>query len=123
MDHHGVIDEWTARRQRGEVVQARLRDDTGYTRQVFEEARTLSFISVPIMLSSGSWGFLGFDDCDAERAWTGLEVDVPTTAAALIAGALERAEADERLRLSEQRHALAARLWQARQTGLAGAHR
>jgi PAS domain S-box-containing protein len=109
MNDHGVIDEWTARRQRGEVVQATLRDVTGYNRQVFEETQTLSFISVPIMLRSGCWGFLGFDDCHAERAWTALEIDVLTTAAALIAGAIERAAADERLRISEQRYALAAR--------------
>jgi PAS domain-containing protein len=105
----GVIDDWTRRRQRGEVVQALQRDLTGYNRQVFEETSTLSFISVPIMLRSGCWGFLAFDDCHAERAWTALEIDVLKTAASLIAGAMERAQADERLRLSEERYALAAR--------------
>ena len=91
------------------MVQALQRDLTGYNRQVFEETSTLSFISVPIMLRSGCWGFLAFDDCHAERAWTALEIDVLKTAASLIAGAMERAQADERLRLSEERYALAAR--------------
>ncbi|HUL06045.1 MAG TPA: PAS domain S-box protein, partial [Candidatus Acidoferrum sp.] len=109
IDADGVIDDWTRRRQRGEVVQALQRDLTGYTRQVFEETATLSFISVPIMLRSGCWGFLAFDDCHVERSWTALEVDVLKTAASLIAGAMERAQADERLRLSEERYALAAR--------------
>ncbi len=109
VDADGVIDDWTQRRQRGEVVQALQRDLTGYNRQVFEETSTLSFISVPIVLRSGCWGFLAFDDCHAERAWTALEIDVLKTAAALIAGAMERAQADERLRLSEERYALAAR--------------
>src|SRR5262249_38004501 len=109
IDADGVIDDWTRRRQRGEVVQALQRDLTGYTRQVFEETATLSFISVPIMLRSGCWGFLAFDDCHVERSWTALEVDVLRTAASLIAGAMERAQADERLRLSEERYALAAR--------------
>jgi PAS domain S-box-containing protein len=109
VDDEGVIDEWTARRQRGEVVQARLCDLTGYNRQVFEDTQTLSFISVPIMLRGDCWGFLGFDDCHTERAWTTLEIDVLTMAAALIAGAIARTEADERLRISEQRYALAAR--------------
>ena len=109
IDADGVIDDWTRRRQRGEVVQALQRDLTGYTRQVFEETATLSFISVPIMLRSGCWGFLAFDDCHAERTWTALEIDVLKTAASLIAGAMERAQADERLRLSEERYALAAR--------------
>ncbi len=109
VDADGVVDDWTRRRQRGEVVQALQRDLTGYNRQVFEETSTLSFISVPIMLRSGCWGFLAFDDCHAERAWTALEIDVLKTAASLIAGAMERAQAEERLRLSEERYALAAR--------------
>jgi PAS domain S-box-containing protein len=105
----GELDEWTRRRQQGEVVQALLRDLAGYDRQVFLEHGTLSFISVPIMLRSGCWGFLGFDDCRVEREWSALEIDVLRTAGALIAGAVERAAVDERLRVSEERYALAAR--------------
>lgn len=99
----GTIDDWTLRRQRGEVVQAKLRELSGLNRQIFEETSTLSFISVPIMLRSGCWGFLALDDCHVERDWTALEIDVLRTAAALVAGALERARADEQLRLSETR--------------------
>ncbi len=109
VDEHGVVDDWTLRRQRGEVVQAKLRDLTGYNRQVFEDTSTLSFISVPIMLRGGCWGFLAFDDCHREREWTPVEIDVLRTAASLVGGAIERAKADERLRLSEERYALAAR--------------
>ncbi len=109
IDEQGRLDEWTERRQRGEVVQATLSELTGYNRQVFLEQGTLSFISVPIMLRDGCWGFLGFDDCKTERVWTSLEIDVLKTAAALIAGAIERARMDEQLRVSEQRYALAAR--------------
>ena len=108
-DSHGTVDEWTRRRQQGQVIQAMLRDLTGYNRQVFLEQGTLSFVSVPIMLSGGCWGFLGFDDCRVEREWSALEIDVLKTAAALIAAALERAASDERLRVSEERYALAAR--------------
>ena len=109
IDDQGRLDEWTERRQRGEVVQAILSELTGYSRQVFLEQGTLSFISVPIMLRAGCWGFLGFDDCKTERIWTTLEIDVLKTAAALIAGAIERARMDQQLRVSEQRYALAAR--------------
>ena len=73
-----------------EIVQATLKDVTGETRQTFLEAGTQSFISVPIMLRAGLWGFLGLDDCRAERVWNTLEIDVLKTAAALIAGAMER---------------------------------
>src|SRR5262245_22928399 len=109
VDEQGRLVEWTERRQRGEVVQATLSELTGYNRQVFLEQGTLSFISVPIMLRANCWGFLGFDDSKVERVWTTLEIDVLKTAAALVAGAVERARMDEQLRVSEQRYALAAR--------------
>src|SRR5262249_6999696 len=41
--------------------------------------------------------------------WSPLEIDILRTAAALIAGSIERARRDEQLRLSEERYAMAAR--------------
>lgn len=103
------LGEWAQKRERGEIVQAKLSETTGYTRQVFLEHGTLSFISVPIMVGRKWWGFLGFDDCKEERGWSAEEIHVLKTAAALIAGAVEREQADEKIRLSEERYALAAR--------------
>jgi len=109
IEPEGQLRDWAAARQRGEIVQATLRDVTGETRQTFLEHGTQAFISVPIMLRAGVWGFLGLDDCRNERQWSELEIDVLKTAAALIAGAIERAESDEALRRSRERYALAAR--------------
>jgi PAS domain S-box-containing protein len=105
----GQLQDWVLARQRGEIVQATLHDVTGETRQTFLEHGTQSFISVPIMLRTGVWGFLGLDDCREERVWHALEIDVLKTAAALIGGAIERAATDEALRNSRERYALAAR--------------
>lgn len=103
------LGEWAEKRERGEIVQAKFSQTTGYTRQVFREHGTLSFISVPILVGRQWWGFLGFDDCKEERGWSSEEIHVLKTAAALIAGAVEREQADEKIRLSEERYALAAR--------------
>lgn len=108
-ESEGQLSDWAAARQRGETVQATLRDVTGETRATFLEHGTQAFISVPIMLRAGVWGFLGLDDCRQERQWSDLEIDVLKTAAALIGGAIERARADEDLRRSRERYALAAR--------------
>jgi PAS domain S-box-containing protein len=105
----GQLHDWALARQRGEIVQAALHEVTGETRQTFLEHGTQSFISVPIMLRTGVWGFLGLDDCREERVWHALEIDVLKTAAALIGGAIERAATDEALRNSRERYALAAR--------------
>ncbi|MFO1089143.1 MAG: adenylate/guanylate cyclase domain-containing protein [Hyphomicrobiales bacterium] len=103
------LGDWASRRRRGEVVQALKRDLTGYLLQVFEEHGTLSFISVPIMVEGQWWGFMGLDDNHTERSWNAAEIDVLKTAAALIAASIERERASLRLRLSEERYALAAR--------------
>ncbi len=105
----GSLVDWAARRRRGEVIQATLAEVSGETRQTFLEHSTQAFVSVPILLRDGWWGWLGFDDCIAERRWNELEIDILRTAAAMIAAAVERRAADERLRLSEERYALAAR--------------
>jgi class 3 adenylate cyclase/PAS domain-containing protein len=102
-------DDWAIRRARGEIVKAKLSETTGYTRRIFIEHGTLSFISIPIMVGRQWWGFLGFDDCKVERDWSTEEIHVLKTVAALIAGAVESEEAHERIRLSEERYALAAR--------------
>lgn len=97
----GSLGDWSLRRQRGEVVQARLKDLTGLTREVFLRHGTLSFLSVPIHAGGQWWGFLGFDDCRSQREWSSAEVGVLRTAAALIAAAIERERADASLKASE----------------------
>lgn len=109
VDERGELDEWTRQRQRGEVVMATLSQVVGYNRQIFLEQGVRSFVSVPIMLRRGCWGFLGFDDCENERAWSRQEIDMLAAAGGIIAGAMERAEADKRLRASEERCVLAER--------------
>ena len=105
----GRLEDWSERRRRGEVIQATLDEVTGETRQTFLEHSTQAFVSVPILLRDRWWGFLGFDDCLEVRRWSELEIDILRTAAAMIGAAVERREGDERLRLSEERYALAAR--------------
>jgi len=104
----GGLDDWSRRRQRGEVVGALLSETSGYTRRVFEEHGTKSFISVPVHVDGVWWGFLGFDDCHMERRWSELEIELLRTSAALVAGGIARVKAQQRLRESEERYALAA---------------
>ena len=93
--------EWFQRRSRGEVIQVTLSNTTGAARTLFEETNTRSMLSVPIMVEDRLWGSIGFDDCRAERIWSEVEIDLLKTAVALIAGAIERAKSDGKLRERE----------------------
>jgi PAS domain S-box-containing protein len=92
------IAEWFRRRARGETIQVTRSETYAAARTLFEEHETCSMLSVPVMVNGAFWGSLGFDDCRSERQWDEMDVDLLKTATALIAGAIERATADERLR-------------------------
>ena len=95
--------DWFQRRARGEVIQVTLSQTEGEARTWFEETRTYSMLSVPILVNGSLWGSLGFDDCRSERIWDEMEVDLLKTAAALVASAVERARADDQLRQRDRR--------------------
>lgn len=70
-----------------------------------------SLITVPIHTGSGWWGFMGFDDCQAERSWLVVEVDALKVAANVLAAAIQRqlmfeAEREER-RVAEELRGIA----------------
>src|SRR5262245_20437261 len=92
------VAEWFRCRSRGEVIQVTRKQTRGDARTVFEETDTFSMLSVPIMVNDEYWGSLGFDDCRTERLWDAMEIDLLKTGTALIAGAIERTLADQRLR-------------------------
>jgi PAS domain S-box-containing protein len=92
------VAEWFDRRNRGEVIQVTRSQTHSDARTLFEETDTFSMLSVPIMVNGSYWGSLGFDDCRRERLWDEMEIDLLKTATALIAGAIERTLADQRLR-------------------------
>ena len=90
--------ELLARRSQGEVIQLTRSQTRGDARDLFDETGTLSLLSVPIMVDGVIWGAIGFDDCQRERIWDDVEVDLLKSATALIAEAIARSRAEGRLR-------------------------
>ena len=64
----------------------------------------LSQIVVPVFVGDEWWGFLGFDDCAAERIWPPAEVDALKTAADTLGAAIGRARAEHLLADAEARY-------------------
>ncbi len=62
-----------------------------------------SIATVPIFVDGNWWGFIGFDDCVSERAWSAAELDALRTAASLMAAAIGRERSETTLREHEQK--------------------
>lgn len=56
---------------------------------------------VPVHIQGEFWGFVGFDDCKHERAWTPTEETLLTAAAAKPGNAYVRHQAEQDLRQSK----------------------
>jgi signal transduction histidine kinase/HAMP domain-containing protein len=57
-----------------------------------------SVLVLPISFTDRWWGFIGFDDCENPRDWDEDEILMLRTAAEIIAGTLQRWEAEKHLR-------------------------
>ncbi|MFZ5912067.1 MAG: ATP-binding protein [Chloroflexota bacterium] len=64
----------------------------------------LSFVTIPIHGTRGSWGFLGLFDGPGILAWSASERNAAEMAANLIGSALQRTSYEETIRLSEARN-------------------
>ncbi|MEZ5099930.1 MAG: GAF domain-containing protein [Thermoleophilia bacterium] len=67
------------------------------------EARS---VVVPVEAHGRLWGGIGFDDLSGTREWSQAEVEALAIAARIVGAAIERSDADEALRASEERHRL-----------------
>ncbi|HEY7793066.1 MAG TPA: PAS domain S-box protein [Gaiellaceae bacterium] len=72
-------------------------------RTFFESQSVRSLVTVPVFVHGEWWGFVGFDDCVMERAWSAAETDALRTGGSLVAAAIEREHAELVLREHEQK--------------------
>ena len=60
-----------------------------------------SIVLVPIFVEQHWWGFIGFDECEAEREWSAGEVGALKASASTLGAALGARRAEEELRARE----------------------
>jgi rsbT co-antagonist protein RsbR len=58
-------------------------------RLLFESQSIKSFVAVPIFVEGAWWGFVGFDECRAARAFTAAEIEGLRAAAGLFGAAIQ----------------------------------
>ncbi len=94
---------WIEELNRGSVVQRLVRKLHPPLQDLLLDQQILSIALVPIVPGGEPWGFIGFDDCEQERAWSAGELDALRAAASLLGSAIQRERSDEERRRSERR--------------------
>jgi PAS domain S-box-containing protein len=95
---------WEETLSRGKPIVGHVRDFPPSEQAVLSSQGILSLLDVPIFAGQHWWGFIGFDECRAEREWTDQEIEAVTVAANTLGAAIQRQQAEQALRESEDKY-------------------
>jgi PAS domain S-box-containing protein len=95
---------WVELLSAGEAVCGRLPDFPAAEQDMLARQQVRAIAVVPIFAERRWWGFIGFDDCVAEREWSPAEIAVLKSAAGIFGVTLEREWAESALRESESKY-------------------
>ncbi len=95
---------WVEAMSRGEPVYGHVREFPEAEEEVLGPQDILSIACVPVFVAGQWWGFIGFDECAAEREWPAVEVEALRTAADLLGAAIQRRRSEDALRESEEKY-------------------
>ncbi|MBW4488512.1 MAG: response regulator [Trichocoleus desertorum ATA4-8-CV12] len=94
---------WAQRLAQGEIVAGIVADFPESEQVILEPQGILSILVLPFIANTRFCGFIGFDNCVEARAWETSEIDLLRAAAAAIALAQERYQAEMGLQQQFQR--------------------
>jgi diguanylate cyclase (GGDEF)-like protein/PAS domain S-box-containing protein len=101
---NGAFRRWRDILAAGGVVHGHVKDYPEKERELLEEQDIRSIAVVPIHVGEDWWGFLGFDDCVAERDWSQAEIDALRAAAGTLGSAIARKRTELALREAEVKY-------------------
>ena len=93
------FDRWVRTLSAGETIYGLVSDMPAAEREVLAAQSILSITVVPIFVGSEWWGFIGFDDCRSDRAWSAAELGALSTASGILGAAIQRRRMERLLRL------------------------
>ena len=99
------IPDWEAKFSYGHCVSAVQRDFTEAEKKCLLPFGVMSIIAIPVFLHDRLWGFVSFDNCHSERAFTEGEISILRSGSLLFANAMARNENELNLkkRLAQQK--------------------
>lgn len=92
--HAAGFGRWADTLAQGNLIQGHVRDFPESERQVLASQDIRSIVVVPIFVERNWWGFIGFDECGRERAWSAQETEALRMAARTIGSAIRREQAE-----------------------------
>ncbi|MGH3087458.1 MAG: PAS domain S-box protein [Rubrobacteraceae bacterium] len=87
---------------RGEPLRGHTRDFPEEEQTLLRADGVLSIALVSVFVGEEWWGFIGLDECEKERDWSGAEIEALEAAADTLGAAIQRGRAEEEIRQSEQ---------------------
>ena len=81
---------WEEMLGRGDLVYGNTSDFPESEQPELQAEDILSIVVVPIFVEGSWWGFVGFDECLAEREWFAAEMDALKAAASTLGAAVQR---------------------------------
>ncbi len=96
------FERWPEVLSRGEVIFGHVKDFPAGEREGLGEQGILSIVIAPIFLEEEWWGFIGLDECVAEREWSAVEIDSLRAAANTVGAAIQHERSEEQLQRRSQ---------------------
>ena len=94
---------WERTLEKGIPLQAHVSEVDGVEREGMEPEEVRSRTVVPVFVAGAWWGYLGIDDCCANRGWSSAELEAMTVAAATMGAAIARERATSAVMEAEER--------------------
>ncbi len=94
---------WERTLETGIPLQAHVSEVDGVQREDMEAQEVRSLTVVPVFVAGEWWGYLGIDDCRANREWSSAELEAITAAVATMGAAIARERATSAVMEAEER--------------------
>lgn len=103
-DHHNEgIQGWEQRLRQRECINNRVCDMISSEQKWLTPFGVKSILMIPVYLQDRFWGFVSFGDCVRERTFTEDEVSILWSGSLMLASAVNRNEAEVRVREADER--------------------
>ncbi len=101
--YNKVLPRWQKLMSKNKPIAGPVRDFPEQERALLQKENISSLLLLPIFVESHWYGFIGFDENEAERIWNDQDIRLLNTAAEMIGGFLAKTQADKALEMSEKR--------------------